>query len=92
LGSIDEATVKSMTAELDQATVPAGVNIVDLLVATGLSASKSEARRTVNEGGASVNNVKVQDLEAAFGADEALHGTTLIVRRGKKKLAAALLG
>ncbi|MGO3152894.1 MAG: tyrosine--tRNA ligase [Galactobacter sp.] len=92
LDSIDAATVASMTAELDTVTVEAGTNIVDLLVATGLSASKSEARRTVGEGGASVNNVKVTDLEATFGPAEALHGTTFIVRRGKKKLAAAVLG
>jgi tyrosyl-tRNA synthetase len=92
LGAIDQPTVASMTKELDTASVEAGINIVDLLVATGLSASKSEARRTVGEGGASVNNVKVTDLEATFGPAEALHGTTFIVRRGKKKLAAGLLG
>ncbi|MGO1320170.1 MAG: tyrosine--tRNA ligase [Galactobacter sp.] len=92
LDAIDAATVASMTAELDTASVAAGVNIVDLLVATGLSASKSEARRTVGEGGASVNNVKVTDLDATFGPAEALHGSTFIVRRGKKKLAAAVLG
>lgn len=92
LSGIDAATVASMAAELKSVTVEAGVGIVDLLVATGLSASKSEARRTIGEGGVSVNNIKVGDAEATFASEQALHGSTFIVRRGKKKMAAAVLG
>ena len=47
----------------------------------------SEARRTVGEGGAYVNNAKVTDLDAVLGASEALHGKYLLVRRGKRTLA-----
>jgi tyrosyl-tRNA synthetase len=56
-------------------------------VATGLSASNSEARRTIADGGAAVNNVKVTDAEQRFGPEQALHGRYLLVRRGKKNMA-----
>lgn len=91
LSAVDAATVQAVASELNPVQVAAGVGIVDLLVATELSGTKSEARRTIGEGGAYVNNVKITDPDAVFGASEALHGTTLLVRRGKKKLAAATL-
>ncbi|GAA4762851.1 tyrosine--tRNA ligase [Citricoccus nitrophenolicus] len=91
LASVDEPTLAAATAELPVAEPGLGaggpVGIVELLVATGLSGSNSEARRTVHDGGASVNNVKVTDAEAVFGPEEALHGRYLLVRRGKKHLA-----
>lgn len=91
LASVDEPTLAAATAELPTAAAGLGthgpVGIVDLLTSTGLSASNSEARRTVNDGGAAVNNVKVTDLEATFGTDDALHGKYLLVRRGKKNMA-----
>jgi tyrosyl-tRNA synthetase len=91
LASVDEATLAAATAELPTAAPGLGahgpVGIVDLLVATGLSSSNSEARRTVGDGGASVNNAKVADVEASFGVQEALHGKYLLVRRGKKNMA-----
>ena len=58
-------------------------------MSTGLVSSKSEARRTVKEGGASVNNVKVQDPEQVYTREDALAGRHLLVRRGKKNMAAA---
>ncbi|MGM7668901.1 tyrosine--tRNA ligase [Microbacterium sp. A93] len=91
LTSVDEPTIAAATAELPTAAAGLGaggpVGIVDLLVATGLSSSKSEARRTVKDGGASVNNVKVADPEAVFGTGDALHGKYLLIRRGKKNMA-----
>ncbi|MGQ7438323.1 S4 domain-containing protein, partial [Streptococcus suis] len=66
-----------------------GVSAIELLVSTGLVSSKSEARRTVKEGGASVNNVKVQDPEKVYTREDALAGRHLLVRRGKKNMAAA---
>jgi tyrosyl-tRNA synthetase len=91
LASVDESTLAAATAELPTAAPGLGANgpvgIVELLVATGLSSSNSEARRTVGDGGASVNNAKVADLEAIFGAEDALHGRYLLVRRGKKHMA-----
>jgi tyrosyl-tRNA synthetase len=61
---------------------------VDLFAEVGLVASKSAARRTVKEGGAYVNNVKVTAEDFAPAKDDLLHGRWLVLRRGKKSLAA----
>lgn len=88
LAELDLATLESATRELPRSAAPAeGLNIVELLVAAGLSKSNSEARRTVGEGGAYVNNVKISDLDAVLGAGDALHDKYLLVRRGKRTLA-----
>ncbi|WP_192476991.1 tyrosine--tRNA ligase [Arthrobacter sp. AET 35A] len=88
LASLDETTLTAAIAELPKATVSAdALGIVDLLVASGLSASNSAARRTVGEGGAYVNNVKVQDPDTVVGPDSLLHGRYLVLRRGKRTLA-----
>ena len=60
---------------------------VDLLVDTGLAKSKGEARRTIGEGGAYLNNVRVEDPELVPGADDLLGGSWLVLRRGKKNFA-----
>ncbi len=59
-------------------------SVVDLLVETGLAKSKGEARRTVGEGGAYVNNVRVEDPEHVPDASDLLGGTWLVLRKGKK--------
>ena len=88
LAELDQATLESATRELPRSTAPAaGLTIVELLVSAGLSKSNSEARRTVGEGGAYVNNAKVTDPDAQLGAADALHGKYLLVRRGKRTLA-----
>lgn len=91
LSELDLPTLVSATRELPQASVKTGVSIVELLVATELSKSNSEARRTVGEGGAYVNNLKVTDLDAVFTAESALHSKYLLVRRGKRAMAMASL-
>ena len=61
--------------------------IVDLLVATGLSSSKKEAKRTIAEGGVSVNNVKVDSEDWVVHPSHFLHGSWLVLRRGKRNIA-----
>ena len=61
--------------------------IVDLLVAAGLSESRGAARRTVNEGGAYLNNQRVTDPEARPADHDVLPGGWLLLRRGKKSFA-----
>jgi tyrosyl-tRNA synthetase len=88
LAVLDEKTLAAATAELPTAKIDAdGLGIVDLLVASGLSESKSAARRIIGEGGAYVNNVKVSDPEAVIDPAQLLHGRYLLLRRGKKHLA-----
>ena len=61
--------------------------IVDLLVESGLAKSKGEARRTVSEGGAYLNNQRVDDPELVPTARDLVGGSWLVLRRGKKKFA-----
>ncbi|MBV1780935.1 tyrosine--tRNA ligase [Paeniglutamicibacter sp. ABSL32-1] len=88
LGDMDEATLRAATQELKSTTVTGDeLDIVSVLMASGLSESKSAARRTVSEGGAYINNVKYSDHEAVVNRADLLHGRYLLVRRGKKNLA-----
>ena len=59
----------------------------DLLARTGLAASKGAARRTIEEGGAYANNVRVEDAAAQPAVGDLHHGTWLVLRRGKKAFA-----
>ncbi|MFJ6215903.1 tyrosine--tRNA ligase [Streptomyces sp. NPDC092296] len=88
LADLDAPTLAAAVAELPTAKVSELGGVVDLLVATGLSASRSAARRTVKEGGAYLNNAKVSDEEATATAADLLHGRWLLLRRGKRNLAA----
>jgi tyrosyl-tRNA synthetase len=66
---------------------PALPNVVDLLVETGLAASKGAARRTISEGGAYLNNRRVEDPEQVPAPEDLLGGSWLVLRRGKKHIA-----
>ena len=89
LDRLDEATLAAALRETSVAELhPGGPdNIVDLLVATGLSASKGAARRTIAEGGVSVNNVRVDSEEWVADPSHFLHGRWLVLRRGKRNIA-----
>ena len=58
------------------------VDIMTALVKTGLCASKSEARRNIQQGGVSVNDEKVADISASYDADTLKSG--IVIKRGKK--------
>ncbi|QIS02603.1 tyrosine--tRNA ligase [Nocardia brasiliensis] len=92
LRELDEPTLGAALREASVAELRAGepTTIVDLLVATGLSESRGAARRAVNEGGASVNNERISDLEWTPADSDYLHGRWLVLRRGKKNLAGVL--
>lgn len=90
LTGLDEATVLAATADLPTAELTVGEStIVDLLVATGLEKGRNAARKTVAAGGAYLNNVKVTDEDAPITADDLLAGGTVLVRKGRRNLAAA---
>ncbi|PXX56449.1 tyrosyl-tRNA synthetase [Nocardia tenerifensis] len=92
LRELDEPTLGAALREAAVAELAEGQpsTIVDLLVATGLCDSRGAARRAVNEGGASVNNERVSDLEWTPADGDYLHGRWLVLRRGKKNLAGVL--
>ncbi|MEU2774270.1 tyrosine--tRNA ligase [Streptomyces sp. NPDC007162] len=88
LAELDERTLAAALSEVPHIRVAELGPVVDLFAEVGLVASKSAARRTVKEGGAYVNNAKVTAEDAVPSGDELLHGRWLVLRRGKKNLAA----
>jgi tyrosyl-tRNA synthetase len=90
LADLDGKTLAAALREAGAAQV-SGVDglpsIVDLLVVAGLSASKGEARRTIREGGAYLNNQRVEDPEWVPSDKDLLADSWLVLRRGKKNLA-----
>ena len=94
LSSIKPDTLAAALREAGGTTVPAGElpGIVDLLVAAGLVKSKGDARRTVAEGGAYLNNVRVEDPELRPTEADLVAGSWLVLRRGKKNFAGVEVG
>lgn len=90
LGALSGTTLAAALREAGSVTSPATgerAGIVDLFVQAGLAKSKGEARRTIGEGGAYLNNVRVTDPDYVPGPDDAVGGSWLVLRRGKKNLA-----
>ncbi|WP_413634323.1 tyrosine--tRNA ligase [Microbacterium sp. OR16] len=88
LGELDAATLRTALDELPNATLPAGSSVVEALVATGLVASASEARRAISQGGVTLDGAKVSDPDAVVRGT--LPGGVSVLRRGKKTLAGVL--
>ncbi len=89
-GDLRELKSETLAAALREAgstEAAKGTPVVDLLVQTGLAKSKGEARRTISEGGAYLNNERVTDLEHVPDGDDLIAGSWLVLRRGKKNLA-----
>jgi tyrosyl-tRNA synthetase len=87
LTALDARTLESALAEVPSTTVSGPLpTVVDLLASTGLAASKSEARRTVAQGGAYLNNAKVPDETVTPEESDLLHGRFLVLRRGKRNV------
>ncbi len=84
LSTLDAAMAEAPTGTARLADAP---TIVDLLVAAGLADSRGAGRRTVNEGGAYVNNAKVTDEAWTPSKEDLLHGKWLVLRRGKRNTA-----
>ena len=92
LSQLDEPTLAAALREASNNHVaelkPGGPDgITDLLVASGLADSKGAARRTVAEGGAYVNNVRVENDDWAPQQSDFLHDRWLVLRRGKRNIA-----
>jgi tyrosyl-tRNA synthetase len=91
LFSLDADTVAGATAELPQATVTADTLVTTALVDSGLCSSASDARRAIQQGGVAINNQAVTAETDTVG-DRTLAGSVSILRRGKKTLAALVIG
>ncbi|MHB8594467.1 MAG: tyrosine--tRNA ligase, partial [Acidimicrobiales bacterium] len=89
IASLDQETLLDVCAEApttnwSRATLDGGITVVDALAQTGLARSKSQARTTVMQGGAYVNNRRVSDVDARIGRSDLLFDRYLVLRRGRR--------
>ena len=79
------------TTELTNDDLGGGqIDVLSLLVKCGLAASKGEARRLVQQGGVTVNDQKINSIDAAFGCEQ-FTGDGVVIRKGKKVFHRAVL-
>ena len=91
IAELDLKTLDSALSQLPKTTIKKGdpyPSWVDLLAATGVVDSKSAARRIVKEGGGYLNNKKVESEDFTPSKNDLLHGKYLLLRKGKRDLAA----
>lgn len=91
---LDEKTLESALRELPRTTIQRGSDFpswVDLITAAGVVESKSAARRVVKEGGAYINNEKISGEDHAPSQNDLLCGRFIVLRKGKRDLAAVEL-
>ncbi|HOB06034.1 MAG TPA: tyrosine--tRNA ligase [Propionibacteriaceae bacterium] len=89
LRELSAATLAAVAKEVGGVDVALeGLTVADAMTAAGVVPSKSAARRAIAEGGAYVNNLKVDDADAEISADDLLPGGYVVVRRGKRTVGA----
>lgn len=92
ISDLSDAQLTQIFADVPSKELPAsqlaeGLPILDALVAAGLSKSKGEARRTVQQGGAYVNNSRIEGIEVSLDKSHLASETVIVLRSGKKKYA-----
>ncbi len=75
------------SCQMSNSRLAEGLPILDALVESGLAKSKGDARRTVQQGGAYVNNRRVDGIDARLTLDQLASETVIVLRSGKKKYA-----
>lgn len=87
-GGADDSNMP--TTEIDPAKLTDGaINVTDLMLECDLVPSRSEVRRLVQQGGLTIADKKVEDLNLAISLDELKEG--VIIKKGKKKFHKALV-
>ncbi len=91
--NLTEAQLADIFADVPSVTLPRdrlagdGLPLADALVEAGLAKSKGEARRTIEQGGAYVNNRPRTDVNTRLTAADLASETVIVLRSGKKKYA-----
>ncbi|MFO7170317.1 MAG: tyrosine--tRNA ligase [Chloroflexota bacterium] len=90
LAGLSAADISDMFEDVPASSLPRqefegeGLSIIDLLVRTGLATSRGDARRTVEGGGAYVNNSQVGDPARRIGLGESIEGQFIVLRKGRR--------
>jgi len=91
--TLSAALTEASLGEVDTSEVVDGKlpTLDELLVRCGLAPSKKAARRTIAEGGAYVNNIRVDQEDFQVPVSELLHGQWVVLRRGRKAFAGVVV-
>lgn len=90
---MDDAQLSEIFADVPSQELPrekltgTGLNLVEAWVTLGLARSKSEARRTIQQGGAYLNNSRVDDIEMQLQVEQLASQSIMVLRSGKRKYA-----
>ncbi len=93
IGELSDAQLGEIFSDVPSKDLPRaslsgdGLQVLDALVAAGLAKSKGEARRVIEQGGAYVNNRRVESASAQLGGGDLASETVMVLRSGKKKYA-----
>ncbi len=90
VASLDAIALRAISSDVPTSTVAKtslskGISVLDAAVGAGLLSSKAEGRRSIEQGGLSVNDVRVEDVDALLGADQVRDGGFIILRKGKRQ-------
>jgi len=90
IGELTDAQLAGIFADVPSKELPreslsgAGLGIIDALVLSGLCKNKSDARRVITQGGAYVNNRRVDGLQAQVAESDVVDGRIVVLKSGKK--------
>ena len=78
------------TVEIDKSIIENGLNVIDILMLSKIFESKSEARRLIEQNGVSINNKKIDNVNAIINIDS-FDNNSLLIQKGKKKFVKLLI-
>jgi tyrosyl-tRNA synthetase len=93
IDGLSEAELNDIFADVPSKELPrgrlegSGVNVVEALVEAGLAKSKGEARRAVEQGGAYVNNRRIESIDSGLTAAHLASSSVMVLRSGRKRYA-----
>lgn len=79
-----EGMMGIVKSDFSRERIEAGIDIVSFLAETNIFPSKGEARKTILNGGVSINRKKVESIDFKVSSDLLLHGRYLLLQKGKK--------
>jgi len=93
ISDLTDAQLQGIFADVPSKQLPRerltgdGLSIIDALSEAGLAKSKGDARRTITQGGAYINNRRVEGIETTLSTNDLVGESTIVLRSGKKKYA-----
>jgi tyrosyl-tRNA synthetase len=93
IDQLNDAQLVEIFADVPSKTLPRsrfdghGLSVIDAFVESGLAKSKGEARRSIEQGGAYVNNRRVEGIDQTLTGKDLASETVMVLRSGRKKYA-----